>query len=112
MSVAIAGALGVLTSVRPRRWSAWPWPWAPCCDGGRRRWRVLPAHRYGRGRDVLALMVACAGESVGFRQAHAWFRLRGVIAALTRRAPVWSAMPRVGFATDAAPAEALVTVEA
>ncbi|MCZ2835902.1 glycosyltransferase family 2 protein [Modestobacter sp. VKM Ac-2985] len=54
-------------------------------------------HRYRRGRDLLALLAAGVLENVGYRQVHAWFRLRGLAAALTRRAPVWTAMPRVGF---------------
>jgi hypothetical protein len=54
-------------------------------------------HRYGRGRDLLALLAAGALENVGYRQLHAWFRLRGLVAALTRRTPVWTAMPRTGF---------------
>jgi cellulose synthase/poly-beta-1,6-N-acetylglucosamine synthase-like glycosyltransferase len=61
--------------------------------------------RYTRGRDVLALVSAALAENIGFRQAHAWFRLRGLVAALLRRNPVWTAMPRTGF-TSAAPAPA------
>jgi cellulose synthase/poly-beta-1,6-N-acetylglucosamine synthase-like glycosyltransferase len=66
-------------------------------------------HRYGRGRDVLALMAAGFVENLGYRQAHAWFRLRGLVAALTRRSPVWTAMPRVGFVAD--PSDRLVPAE-
>jgi hypothetical protein len=69
-------------------------------------------HRYGRGRDVVALMVAGLVENIGYRQAHAWFRLRGLVAALTRRSPVWSAMPRVGFAAEPGLTDQLVPVEA
>jgi hypothetical protein len=54
-------------------------------------------HRYRRGRDLLALLAAGALENLGYRQLHAWFRLRGLLAALTRRTPVWTAMPRTGF---------------
>ncbi|MGY1805081.1 glycosyltransferase [Blastococcus sp. SYSU D00922] len=61
-------------------------------------------HRYTRGRDVLGLLAAGLVENIGFRQAHAWFRLRGLVAALLRRNPVWTAMPRTGF-TAAQPAE-------
>jgi hypothetical protein len=63
-------------------------------------------HRYGRGRDVLNLMGAAVVEHLWFRWAHSWYRLRGLIAALTHRNPVWTAMPRVGF-TAAAPSELL-----
>ncbi|MGY1837033.1 glycosyltransferase [Blastococcus sp. SYSU DS0510] len=60
----------------------------------------LTYHRYRRGRDLCALLLAALVENVGYRQAHAWFRLRGLVAALTSRDPVWSAMPRVGFPAD------------
>ncbi|MCV2490583.1 glycosyltransferase [Geodermatophilus sp. YIM 151500] len=58
---------------------------------------VFTYSRYHRGRDVRALLAAGVLENVGFRQLHSWFRLRGLLAALTRRAPVWTAMPRTGF---------------
>ncbi|PRY44388.1 cellulose synthase/poly-beta-1,6-N-acetylglucosamine synthase-like glycosyltransferase [Geodermatophilus tzadiensis] len=63
-------------------------------------------HRYRSGADLRALLLAGAVENVGYRQLHAWFRLRGLLAALTRRDPVWTAMPRTGFTTAVAPAEA------
>ena len=58
-------------------------------------------HRYGRGRDLLALLAAAVVENIGYRQVHAWFRLRGLLAAVTRRRAVWTAMPRTGFTTAA-----------
>ena len=61
----------------------------------------LTYHRYGRGRDLLSLMGAAVVEHLWFRWAHSWFRLRGLLAALTHRNPVWTAMPRVGFAAGA-----------
>jgi cellulose synthase/poly-beta-1,6-N-acetylglucosamine synthase-like glycosyltransferase len=70
----------------------------------------LTYHRYGRGRDLLALMGTAVVEHLWFRWAHSWYRLRGLVAALTRRTPVWTAMPRVGFSGDPAPAERLVPV--
>jgi cellulose synthase/poly-beta-1,6-N-acetylglucosamine synthase-like glycosyltransferase len=63
-------------------------------------------HRYRRARDVLALLAAGVLENVGFRQAHAWFRLRGLVAALMGATPVWTPMPRTGFTTAASPDEA------
>jgi hypothetical protein len=54
-------------------------------------------HRYRKGRDLLALLAAGVLENIGFRQVHAWFRLRGLLLAVTRRNPVWTAMPRTGF---------------
>jgi hypothetical protein len=56
-------------------------------------------HRYRSGRDLRALLLAGAVENVGYRQVHAWYRLRGLVAALARREPVWTAMPRTGFTT-------------
>jgi len=70
----------------------------------------LTYHRYGRGRDLLALMGTAVVEHLWFRWAHSWYRLCGLVAALTRRTPVWTAMPRVGFSVDRAPAERLVPV--
>jgi cellulose synthase/poly-beta-1,6-N-acetylglucosamine synthase-like glycosyltransferase len=54
-------------------------------------------HRYRKGRDLLALLAAGVLENIGFRQVHAWFRLQGLLLAVTRRNPVWTAMPRTGF---------------
>lgn len=68
---------------------------------------VLTYRRYQRGRDLLALVVAAVVENVGYRQVHAWFRIRGLVAALARRRPVWTAMPRVGFSGAPATAERL-----
>ena len=70
----------------------------------------LTYHRYGRGRDLLALMGTAVVEHLWFRWAHSWYRLRGLVAALTLRTPVWTAMPRVGFSAEPAPAERLVPV--
>ncbi|SOE00191.1 glycosyltransferase family 2 protein [Blastococcus haudaquaticus] len=77
----------------------------------------LTYHRYGRGRDLLGLMAAALVEHLWFRWAHSWYRLRGLVAALTRRSPVWTAMPRVGFSGHPAsagrpvPADVLVPAE-
>jgi cellulose synthase/poly-beta-1,6-N-acetylglucosamine synthase-like glycosyltransferase len=54
-------------------------------------------HRYGRGRDLLSLIAAAVVEHLWFRWAHSWYRLQGLAAAVTRRTPVWTAMPRTGF---------------
>ena len=58
-------------------------------------------HRYRSGRDLLALVGAAVLENVGFRQVHAWYRLQGLLRAVTKRNPVWTAMPRTGFTTVA-----------
>ncbi|RBY74975.1 glycosyltransferase family 2 protein [Blastococcus sp. TF02-09] len=70
----------------------------------------LTYHRYGRGRDLLALMGTAVVEHLWFRWAHSWYRLCGLGAALAGRSPVWTAMPRVGFSAEPAPAERLVPV--
>jgi cellulose synthase/poly-beta-1,6-N-acetylglucosamine synthase-like glycosyltransferase len=54
-------------------------------------------HRYGGRRSLVALLTAGLLENVGFRQVHAWYRLQGLWYAVTRRTPVWTAMPRTGF---------------
>src|SRR3712207_9118565 len=53
--------------------------------------------RYTRGREVGVLLLAGLLDNVGYGQAHAWFRLRGLVAARMRRTPVWAALPRTGF---------------
>ena len=57
-------------------------------------------HRYGRGRDIAALVGAALLENLWFRHVHSWYRLRGLVAAVTLRTPVWTAMPRTGFSTQ------------
>jgi cellulose synthase/poly-beta-1,6-N-acetylglucosamine synthase-like glycosyltransferase len=56
-------------------------------------------HRYGNAREVLLLLAAGLVENIGYRQVHAWYRLRGLVSALLRQEPVWTAMPRTGFTT-------------
>jgi cellulose synthase/poly-beta-1,6-N-acetylglucosamine synthase-like glycosyltransferase len=54
-------------------------------------------HRYPRWRD-LAVGVAAAGlENLGYRQLHAWWRLRGLARALSGREHSWGVMTRAGF---------------
>jgi cellulose synthase/poly-beta-1,6-N-acetylglucosamine synthase-like glycosyltransferase len=59
-------------------------------------------HRYGGRRWLRALLAAGLLENIGYRQVHAWYRLQGLVRAVTRRNAVWTAMPRTGFssATD------------
>jgi cellulose synthase/poly-beta-1,6-N-acetylglucosamine synthase-like glycosyltransferase len=57
-------------------------------------------HRYRTGRDLLALLAAGVLENVGYRQVHAFYRLQGLLFAVTRRKPVWTAMPRTGFSGE------------
>jgi cellulose synthase/poly-beta-1,6-N-acetylglucosamine synthase-like glycosyltransferase len=54
-------------------------------------------HRYRRWRDLLAAVGAVAVENVGYRQLHAWWRLKGLFRALTGREASWGVMTRTGF---------------
>jgi hypothetical protein len=54
-------------------------------------------HRYHRWRDLAAASAASLFENVGYRQLHAFWRLRGIIDAVRRRDTAWGAMTRVGF---------------
>jgi cellulose synthase/poly-beta-1,6-N-acetylglucosamine synthase-like glycosyltransferase len=56
-------------------------------------------HRYPRWRDLAVAFAAAVLENVGYRQLHAWWRLRGLVAMLRRRTGHWGAMPRAGFDT-------------
>jgi cellulose synthase/poly-beta-1,6-N-acetylglucosamine synthase-like glycosyltransferase len=55
------------------------------------------ARRSRRWSDLLAALGAAVLENVGFRQAHAWWRLRGLVAAMFHRSSTWGEMPRDGF---------------
>ena len=59
----------------------------------------LAFHRYARWRDLGALVAASIIENVGYRQAHSWWRLRGLLSALRGRPAVWGEMTRSGFET-------------
>lgn len=54
-------------------------------------------HRYRRRRDLLAAFAASVVENVGFRQLHAWWRLKGLWQALRREHGEWGVMDRQGF---------------
>lgn len=58
----------------------------------------LTFHRYPRWRDLAVSAAAALIENVGYRQATAWWRVRGWWASLTRRQQVWGTMTREGFA--------------
>ena len=49
----------------------------------------LTYHRYRSWRDFALLAYAAFAENVGFRQLHAWWRLRGLGDALLRRKADW-----------------------
>ena len=59
-------------------------------------------HKYDRWRDVAVAVVASVLENVGYRQLHAWWRLRGLVCAVRRREASWGVMTRAGFGTEAA----------
>jgi hypothetical protein len=54
-------------------------------------------HRYRRWRELASAAAAAALENVGYRQAHAWWRLQGLWRFLRGRDCGWGTMTRVGF---------------
>ncbi len=56
-------------------------------------------HRHDRLRDLGRLVLAAALENIGFRQLHAWWRLRGLLDAMSGREIAWGTLPRTGFTT-------------
>ena len=59
-------------------------------------------HRYPRWRDLGVAIVAALLENLGYRQLHAWWRLRGLIAMIRGRPATWGVMTRSGFQTRTA----------
>lgn len=59
-------------------------------------------HRYPRWRDLGVAIAAAVLENVGYRQLHAWWRMRGLIAMIRGRPGQWGTMPRTGFGPDTA----------
>ena len=53
----------------------------------------LTYHRYHSWRDFALLGYAAVAECAGFRQAHAWWRLRGMAGAVLRRGANWAGEP-------------------
>ena len=53
----------------------------------------LTCHRYPSLRDFALLVYASVAECAGFRQLHAWWRLRGLAGAVLRRGPAWVTEP-------------------
>ena len=54
-------------------------------------------HRYPRWRDLAVGVAAAALENLGYRQLHAWWRLRGLARAMSGREHSWGVMTRAGF---------------
>jgi cellulose synthase/poly-beta-1,6-N-acetylglucosamine synthase-like glycosyltransferase len=70
-------------------------------------------HRYRRWRDLATAALAAALENLGYRQAHAWWRLQGLWRFLRGRESAWGVMTRVGFAAPVpVPAPTPATAEA
>ncbi|MGH9002320.1 MAG: glycosyltransferase family 2 protein [Acidimicrobiia bacterium] len=56
-------------------------------------------HRYERRRDLVAGLLAAVLEHLGYRQLNAWWRLRGLLAALRGGESQWGHLQRQGFQT-------------
>jgi cellulose synthase/poly-beta-1,6-N-acetylglucosamine synthase-like glycosyltransferase len=54
-------------------------------------------HKYTRWRDLGIGVGAAALENLGYRQIHAWWRLKGLLNAFRGRQPEWGVMTRGGF---------------
>lgn len=54
-------------------------------------------HRLRSWRDFGAAMAAALLENLGYRQLHAYWRLKGLVSWLIQRDSKWGAMPRTGF---------------
>jgi hypothetical protein len=60
----------------------------------------LTYRRYPRWRDLGVGLLAAVVENFGYRQLHAWWRLRGLLQAVHGREVQWGAMTRTGFDPD------------
>lgn len=57
---------------------------------------------YRGKKNLLILVAASIAENVGYRQLHAWWRLRGVISAVFKTDSGWGTMTRTGLGAGAA----------
>ena len=57
----------------------------------------LTFRRYPRLRDLGLALAAAVLENLGYRQVHAWWRLRGLVQAVAGGRHEWGDMTRVGF---------------
>ena len=60
-------------------------------------------HKYSRWRDLGVGFAAAVAENIGYRQLHAWWRLKGLVNAVRSNEPEWGEMTRAGFDTETAP---------
>ena len=56
--------------------------------------------RHPRTSEVARLVAYTLLENVGYRQLHAFWRLRGIIDAIRRHDVAWGTMTRTGFNSD------------
>jgi cellulose synthase/poly-beta-1,6-N-acetylglucosamine synthase-like glycosyltransferase len=57
----------------------------------------LSFHRYRRWTDLQRSFLAAVAENFGYRQLHAWWRLRGLVDEVRGKETAWGAMVRRGF---------------
>ena len=57
-------------------------------------------HKYGRWRDVAVGLLAAVFENIGYRQVHAWWRLKGLYDFVRGNESPWGVMTRTGFDTE------------
>jgi cellulose synthase/poly-beta-1,6-N-acetylglucosamine synthase-like glycosyltransferase len=71
----------------------------------------LAFHRYHRWSDLQRSFAAALLENIGFRQLHAWWRLRGLYDEVRGRDAAWGQMLRRGFRAAATPTSVVAVVE-
>ena len=59
--------------------------------------------RYSAWTDLFSSILAAILENVGFRQLHAWWRVRGLYSALRRQEVGWGELSRAGFDAESVP---------
>jgi cellulose synthase/poly-beta-1,6-N-acetylglucosamine synthase-like glycosyltransferase len=60
-------------------------------------------HRYTRWSDLRVGLVASVLENIGYRQLHAWWRLKGLVDSVTEPGKGWGELTRTGFSSDMGP---------
>lgn len=63
----------------------------------------LTFRRYARKRDLLVGLAAGVAENIGYRQVHAWWRLRGLVQGIRGKELAWGEMQRKGFLEEVPP---------
>ncbi len=57
-------------------------------------------HKYKRWQDIGIGVLATVAENLGYRQLHAWWRLKGLAHALLGKELAWGEMTRAGFEAE------------